>query len=106
MYPVKHEWDGPPEKRKSVQFVQPSEAPLQPEQKPAPLRPKKRVARPKPAGVQITPTLVQRKLSLGTRNTNAYANFLFLVLKMLLGAALGFVILACGWFIGAVLSAP
>jgi len=102
MYPVWHEWD--PEKRKPVQFVQPSEAPLQPAQKPAPLRPKKRVARPKPAAVQITATLVQRKPS--TRNMNAHANFLFLTLKMLVGAVLGFVLLGCGWFIGTVLSAP
>ena len=106
MYPVRHERDWPPEKRKSAQFVLPSEAPLQPAQKPAPLLSKKRVARPKPAAVQITPTLVQRKPNLGTRKMNAHANFLFLVLKIVLGAALGFALLACGWFIGTVLSAP
>jgi hypothetical protein len=85
--------------------VRPSEAPLQPAQKPAPLR-SKRVAPPKPAAVQFAPTLVRRKPNLGTRNMNAYANFLFLILRILLGAALGFVFLACGWFIGTVLSAP
>ena len=106
MYPVRHEWDWPPEKRKPVQLVQPSEAPLQPAQNPAPLWPKKRVWQPKPAAVQITATLVQRKPSLGTRNMNAYANFLFLMLKMLVGAVLSFALLACGWFIGTVLSAP
>jgi hypothetical protein len=106
MYSVGHERNWPPEKRKSAQFVLPSEAPLQPPQKPTPLRSSKRVARPKPAAIQITPKLVQRKPNLGTRNMNAYANFLFLVLKILLGAALGFVFLACGWFIGTVLSAP
>ena len=102
MYPVRHERDWPPENRKPVQFVQPSEAPLQPAQKAAPLRPKKRVARPKPPAVQITATAVQRKSN--TRNMNAHANFLFLALKMLVGAVLGFVLLGCGWFIGTVLS--
>ena len=104
MYPVRHERDWPPEKRQPVQFVQPSEAPLQPGQKPALLPPKKRVARPKPAAVKITATLVQHKPS--TRNANTHAYSLFLALKMLVGAVLGFVLLGCGWFIGIVLSAP
>ena len=102
MYPVRHERDWPPEKDKPVQFVLPSEAPLQPAQKPAPQRSKKGVARPKPAAVQITAMLVQPKPSRGTRNTNAYVNFLFLV-RMLVRAVSGFVFLACGWFIGNIL---
>ena len=100
MYSDRHERDWPPENRKPVQFVLPSEAPLQPAQKAVPLRPKAHVARPK---AQITATLVQRKSS--TRNVNAHANFLFLALKMLFGAVLGFVLLGCGWVIGTVLSA-